>query len=100
MLDIIKQFFANNQNEVEELIDEEDTFVLDVPRNTPTDTAYYYLNLTINGLNRSYHYLLMEELKNGTLVTHLEDATHEEMKDYCRMVWLPAHPAKFIFHAN
>lgn len=73
---------------------------IDVNRNDPTDTTFYYLNLYLSRLNRRYHYMLMEELSDGTLLTHLEDASYEEVKDYCRKVWLPDHPAKFIFHAN
>ena len=95
MFDAIKRFFVK-----EETTAITDDCSEDVVRNEPTDTTFYYLNLYLARLNRNYNYMLMEELKSGTIVTQLEDASYEEVKDYCRMVWLPSHPARFIFHAT
>ena len=98
MLDTIKRLFGVEKQAQEEPAQE--VIYVEVPRNEPTDTTYYYLNMMLSGLNRDYNYMLMEELKDGTVVTHLQDAPYERVKDYCRMVWLPSHPAKFIFHAT
>lgn len=96
MLDIIKRLF---QGEPQEAPTKEVVYV-EVPRNEPTDTTYYYLNLMLNGLNRDYNYMLMEELKDGTIITHMQNAPYQSVRDYCRSVWLPSHPAKFILHAT
>lgn len=95
MFEQIRKFFIK-----EELTEPAEDFVLEVPRNQPTDTTFYYLNMYLARLNKRFNYMLMEELKDGTVITHLEDAPYEEMKDYCRMVWIPSHPAKFIVVPN
>ena len=98
MLNYIKWFFT--QEETIEATEEETIGVVEVARNEPTDTTFYYLNLFMNRLERKYNYMLMEELKDGTVITHLENASLEDVRNYCRMVWIPSHPAKFIFHAT
>ena len=75
--------------------------VQDVPHNPERlqGLTFHYLQLYINGLNRSYRFMLMEECKDGTLITHKQDASWEEMRDYVRLIWSPARPQKFIIHA-
>ena len=64
MLDTIKRLFG-----VEKQAEEtpQEVIYVEVPRNEPTDTTYYYLNMMLSGLNRDYNYMLMEELKDGTV---------------------------------
>lgn len=61
--------------------------------------TYYYLELWVNSLNRGYHYTLCEELPSSTVITHLVDVSHDQLKTYIRNIYLPSHPPKLIVMA-
>lgn len=57
---------------------------------------YYYLQLWVNSLRSDLNYMLCEELPSSTVITHLHNASHEELRDYIKAVFIPSHPPKFI----
>ena len=38
----------------------------------------------------------MEELSDGTLITHIRGVELEQMHRYCRAVFIPAVPPRFV----
>ena len=55
----------------------------------------YYMELYLTTLPSRYRYDVFEEC-GGQLLTHLNDVTLQEAKDYCRMVFIDARPPKFV----
>ena len=73
--------------EVEEVIIREEVVVSDMTK--------YYMEAYLTSLPVCHHYDVFEECA-GSLLTHLNDVTLQEARDYCRMVYIDAKPPKFI----
>lgn len=55
----------------------------------------YYMEAYLTSLPVCHRYDVYEECA-GQLLTHLNDVTLQEARDYCRMVYIEAKPPKFI----
>ena len=60
-----------------------------------TNMTRYYMEAYLTSLPVCHRYDVFEEC-SGQLLTHLNDVTLQEARDYCRMVYLDSHPPKFI----
>ena len=60
-----------------------------------TNMTRYYMEAYLTSLPVCHRYDLFEEC-GGQLLTHLNDVTLQEARDYCRMVYIDACPPKFI----
>lgn len=60
-----------------------------------TNMTRYYMESYLTSLPVCHRYDVFEEC-GGQLLTHLNDVTLQEARDYCRMVYLDSHPPKFI----
>jgi len=84
-------------------VEEGDDDGLDVDGLLPeqkTSTAYYYFELYLNSLKKSYRYDVKERLNSGLLITHLTDVSYDEMKSYVRSTWIESVPPVFVIHAT
>ena len=55
----------------------------------------YYMEAYLTSLPVCHRYDVYEEC-GGKLLTHLNDVTLQEARDYCRMVYIEACPPKFV----
>jgi hypothetical protein len=55
----------------------------------------YYMEAYLTSLPVCHRYDVYEECA-GKLLTHLNDVTLQEARDYCRMVYIEARPPKFV----
>ena len=60
-----------------------------------TNMTRYYMEAYLTSLPVCHRYDLFEEC-GGQLLTHLNDVTLQEARDYCRMVYIDSHPPKFV----
>ena len=60
-----------------------------------TNMTRYYMEAYLTSLPVCHRYDVFEEC-GGQLLTHLNDVTLQEARDYCRLVYLDSHPPKFI----
>ena len=60
-----------------------------------TNMTRYYMEAYLTSLPVCHRYDVFEEC-GGQLLTHLNDVTLQEARDYCRMVYLDSHPPKFV----
>ena len=60
-----------------------------------TNMTRYYMEAYLTSLPVCHRYDVYEEC-GGQLLTHLNDVTLQEARDYCRMVYIDAKPPKFI----
>ena len=58
--------------------------------------VYKYAEKYLNALNPNHRYDVREELKSGMIVTHKEDVSLREAKDYIRMIWIESSPPNII----
>lgn len=56
---------------------------------------FHYVEMWLRSLPRG-RYTLCEEMRSGELITHLTDVDVEELHEYCRMVYIPSVPPKFV----
>ena len=60
-----------------------------------TNMTRYYMEAYLTSLPVCHRYDVFEEC-DGQLLTHLNDVTLQEARDYCRMVYIDSSPPKFI----
>jgi len=60
-----------------------------------TNMTRYYMEAYLTSLPVCHRYDVYEEC-GGQLLTHLNDVTLQEARDYCRMVYIDSHPPKFV----
>jgi len=60
-----------------------------------TNMTRYYMEAYLTSLPVCHRYDVFEECA-GQLLTHLNDVSLQEARDYCRMVYIDAKPPKFI----
>lgn len=61
------------------------------------DTLLYkYAERYLNSLNPNHNYDIREELKSGVIITHEEDVSLQEAKDYVRRIWISSSPPNII----
>ena len=60
-----------------------------------TNMTRYYMECYLTSLPVCHRYDVFEEC-GGQLLTHLNDVTLQEARDYCRMVYIDSCPPKFI----
>lgn len=60
-----------------------------------TNMTRYYMECYLTSLPVCHRYDVYEECA-GQLLTHLNDVTLQEARDYCRMVYIDSHPPKFV----
>ena len=61
-----------------------------------TTLTRHYLEMYITSLPRDEHYMVREETKSGSIVTHKVRCDWTEMRDYVRKVYIDAVPPRFI----
>ena len=59
----------------------------------------YYMECYLTSLPVCHRYDVLEECA-GQLLTHLNDVTLAEARDYCRMVYIEAKPPKFVLRVT
>ena len=64
-----------------------------------TNMTRYYMEAYLTSLPVCHRYDVLEECA-GQLLTHLNDVTLQEARDYCRMVYIDAKPPKFILRVT
>ena len=57
---------------------------------------YKYAERYMNGLNPNHSYDLREELSSGHIITHLNNVSLQEVKDYVRMCWIESVPPNYL----
>ena len=82
-------------SEIDEL-ENETTYVAPAHRPVHDTLLFKYAERYINTLNPNHHYDVREELKSGKVITHLENVTHREARDYVRMIWIESVPPNII----
>ena len=60
-----------------------------------TNMTRYYMEAYLTSLPVCHRYDVFEEC-SGQMLTHLNDVTLQEARDYCRMVYIDSHPPKFV----
>ena len=60
-----------------------------------TNMTRYYMEAYLTSLPVCHRYDVFEEC-GGQMLTHLNDVTLQEARDYCRMVYIDASPPKFV----
>ena len=55
---------------------------------------------TVSLLDPNKRYDLVEELRSGTVVTHLQGETPDELNRYIRKVFIHSHPPRFLIRAS
>ena len=77
-----------------------DEYIRPVHRPCHNTLVYKYAEKYMNGLNPNYCYDVREELKSGMIVTHKENITLREAKDYVRMIWIESSPPNIILEVT
>tara|TARA_R110002012_G_scaffold10705_2_gene48497 strand:- start:154 stop:417 length:264 start_codon:yes stop_codon:yes gene_type:complete len=60
-----------------------------------TNMTRYYMEAYLTSLPVCHRYDVFEEC-GGQMLTHLNDVTLQEARDYCRMVYIDSSPPKFV----
>ena len=76
--------------------DTQDEYVEPQYRPCHNTLLYKYAERYITSLNPNHNYDVREELKSGMIVTHKENVTLREARDYVRMIWIESHPPNII----
>jgi hypothetical protein len=86
----ILNWIRDNFFPTEEVVEEE----YHQPAHRPDhDTLVYaYVEKYLNSLNPNHCYDVRETLKSGMIVTHKENVSLREAKDYVRMIWIASCP--------
>ena len=98
MITFIKNIFNKKENTTTTI--SEEVVVDERAKMKSTSLTYHYLEMYVSALPTSYRYDVREELKNGMIITHCKNVSHDQMKDYVRMVYIESVPPKFVITAT
>ena len=91
IIDWVKEtFFSAPEIDVYDVEDKE--FYPCPLREDHQNITFMYVEKYINSLNPALRYSVKEELKSGTIVTHEENVSLMEAKDYVRRIWISSSP--------
>ena len=94
IIDWIRENIFTSQ-EMDEL-ENETTYVAPAHRPDHDTLVYKYCEKYLNSLNPSLRYSVREELKSGAIITHEENVSWVEAKDYVRRIWISSCPPNII----
>ena len=94
IIEWIKDYIIGEEIDYDNELDED--YVEPQYRPCHNTLLYKYAERYITSLNPNHNYDVREELKSGMIVTHKENVTLREARDYVRMIWIESHPPNII----